>query len=336
VTGSREDRLEVSLLAPRGPTTVRLDRADIVLELTEQVDRAKVRASYQLTETSSAPADVELMVLPLGTTDDQLAPAPILFTVDGVAVPVVVERSPGPSFPPDPAWKLDGRWGTARLDLTKVSFQAGQTRVVELRYEHPGQLTDRVGEPRSYEIACGPAAGWAGVGPLDLSFRIPPGARLETSFPLLRRAEAEVGSHISLPSGTVSILARAPGSVWLGITDYGTYWWILGVTCFASAILMGAIVGRASARADRRWVRIVLGSIGWPVLGLMASAAAAFGLLAAMPRFALGNGMVFLGVLFILAATVPAAGLSALGTWALEKRRIRRSARDSEDPSRGL
>ncbi len=179
---------------------------------------------------------------------------------------------------PEAVAKLQGGWSTfaQRRPLAWLMFHvdiaAGATRTVMVTYEHRAGSDASLGvnETFTYEYLLSPAKRWASFGPLHLTVRAPPDARVLGSLPLTLEQGVYRADLPTLPAGELTLRVMSTRGLLFGMTTPTGYWSLLIAVITLVTIALSAGLGRVWRRAPTRLgvvLRCIFGT--GPIVGIV-------------------------------------------------------------------
>lgn len=310
-------------LMAQGATTVRVDSEDLAFTLSDDLELARVVATYRMTNTGAAIASDEVaFVFVRGeerrSLESPLASAPTVL-VDGTATTVRVLEGQEEAGARDAPWtKVEHQqlgWMVFHLD-----FAPGQSRTVEVQYPHRPtlDLSRHVNPTFTYDYLLSPAKSWASFGPLTVTVRTPAATQLLGSTIALKRAgEVYRAELTSLPEGELTFSVSSTRGLWFGFTSPAGYFALVGGVLALLALPLPWLLGRrwrrASPLTSTLWMVSCIGAL---VLALAITAAATAASWAPRHAFGYGYGGALGLMFFVFVAAITGtivAGLAARG-----------------------
>lgn len=310
-------------LMAQEPTPVRVDSEELSFTLSDDLEFAKVVATYRMTNTGAAIASNEVaFVFVRGeehhSLGSNLAPVPTVL-IDGAETPVRVFEGQEEAGSRNAPWtKVEHQqlgWMVFHLD-----FAPGQARTVEVRYPHRPtlDLSERVNPTFTYDYLLSPAKSWASFGPLQITVQLPAETELVASTIALKREGTRYRAALpALPEGELTFSVSSARGLWFGFNSPAGYFALVGAVLALVALPLPWLLGRRWRRArpltSTIWMVFCIGVL---VLALAITAVATAGSWAPRHAFGFGYGGAFILMFFIFLATITgmiAAGVAARG-----------------------
>jgi hypothetical protein len=212
-------------------------------------------------------------------------------------------------------WAALADQGHLTFVLFHLDFEPHQTRRVAVHYEHRAAIDrDAHANPTfGFDYLLPPARRWEGMGPLDVTVRVPGHARFTPSIPFLGDGDTYHTELTVAAGGDVRFEVMSLDGLWLGMTERRGYW---AIAIAASAIVtacFGVAAGRRWAGGSG-WRRVVIPLLTAGPLAAVGTLAVLVVLLSAFPPHALGFGYAPLlraALLIVVAVPLGAAAAAA-------------------------
>lgn len=297
-------------IAPQKSTTVRVDRETLDFALDPKLHKARVTATYQLTNAGAAAEalDVAFVFVRTERGGDQAA---AVVEIDG-AMAAVQKVTDGELLDQLARGfsKPDQRHHLGFL-LFHLDLPAAKAQKVVVTYDQQASEDRTEATPIfGFEYLLSPAKHWASFGPLDVVVHTPPDVRLVSQTPFHRAGDVERASLPGLPEGELRFEVMSLRGLWFGMTDRSGYYAILIAAMAAATLALGALSGRwwsARSRAAQIALRLVAGG----ALSASGALAVAVALGSLFPPLALGYGGFFAIMFFVLLAG-PVGGVTSI------------------------